>query len=64
MVEIREFIFTYTPWDNSFPIYKCVLTIIAKDRKAAELIALTSGWRFFEQDHNVVVTEGLVGYKR
>jgi hypothetical protein len=62
--EITAFEFTYTPWDNKFPIKQAVLTIVAKDRKEAELIALENDHKFFDQDNHVRVKEILQGYRQ
>ncbi len=62
--EITCYEFTYTPFDRSFPIRSCKLTIYAKDRKEAELIAMDKGWKFFEQDCTVSVVEAMHGYRQ
>lgn len=59
--EISEFTFTYTPFDNTFPIRHCIIKIRAKSRKDAELIALANNYLFFDQDCTVVVHERM-GY--
>jgi hypothetical protein len=62
--EVSAYIFRYAPWDASFPIRSCELTIIAGDRKEAELIALSNGHKFFDQDCTCVVTKVRDGYQQ
>lgn len=64
LIEVTEFKFVYIPWDKNFPVKRCELSIIAKDRKEAELLAMEHGWKFFEQDCTCEVSEGLKGYIR
>jgi hypothetical protein len=61
--EIKAFEFTYIPFNQNFPISKCVFTIVAKNRKEAELIALSNDYKFCDQDHTVSVKEILQGYR-
>lgn len=62
--EIQSYTFTYTPWEREFPIRMCKLFIVAKSRKEAELIALDKGWKFFDQDCTVQVSEDFQGYRQ
>jgi len=64
MEEITAYIFTYTPWDRNFPIRSCEITIYAKSRKEAELIAIANNYKFFEQDCTCSVVEKPGGYRR
>lgn len=62
--EITAYEFTYRPFDTSYPIRSCVITIYAKTRKEAELIAMTYNYKFFEQDCSCSVQEYPGGYRQ
>ena len=62
--KITAFEFVCRPFDDSFPIRSCVLTIYARDRKEAELIKLSNDHKFFDQDLTVSVREVGDGYRQ
>jgi hypothetical protein len=62
--EVAAFEFTYRPFDSRFPIRSCVMTIYAKDRKEAELIALTNNYKFFNESCTCSVREFSGGYRQ
>jgi hypothetical protein len=62
--QVQEYIFRYIPFNKDFPIAIIDVTIVAKNRKEAELIALDHKHKFFDQDCICTVKEGLVGYRR
>lgn len=62
--EFTAYVFTYKPFDSNFPIRSVEVTIYAKTRKEAELIALDNNYKFFDQDATCSVTEFVGGYRR
>lgn len=66
MIEpITYYTFTYTPFDKTFPIKKCEITIYAKNKEEADKIAWSYSHKFFEQDCVCSVTaHPMQGYRR
>lgn len=62
MTEVIEYKFIYIPWDKTFPIKRCEITIVARTKEEAKKIADDKCWTFFNQDCYREVQEGLKGY--
>jgi hypothetical protein len=59
---VSYFEFRYIPWDTKFPVKFWTLGIVASSRKEAELIAMNNGYKVFDQDATVEVSEKMEGY--
>ena len=61
--EVTAYEFSYTPWDENYPVRCCRILIYARTRREAELIALQN-YKFFDQDATCSVKEVGIGYRR
>lgn len=60
---MKQYFFTYIPFNDTFPIKSCQILIVAESRKEAELIALDSKYKFFNESSTCNVQEGLIVYE-